>query len=672
LFGKLLIEAPVVLIRDFFTKNAMNCLINALKGEDRYLQRTANKAMQNLQKRIEAEPRTAATLFEDLLRGTNFVDFDKLTKTRTIEKLMSIGDTTAQLEIVQTLHDILFIHGSENPEVAALQNRQGILLQGKFFAQWMSRPQNIELNSERLLSHSTPSLLLENLPSVNVLKCWIRVAYFPSHNAEPEFAEDIRGLAKAKLSTCLEQTLKAGTLGKHMLHSAIGEIRSQEEKSGPTVIAFEPAVRSILDRGWERFQSLGASWELRGGTAKHASGSTPFEEGLLLLYSLTLFQIYSGDAEAVEILDDLLAYDEQSQVHSAKNGVGKSEDQSDALIEILLSFASKPSKFLRRIINIIFEWIAPQITSKGLDSLVRILATKESVEGQQEMFDAADADSQDEDEDDDSDVEMIDSDVEVVSASSGLEEESEDEEEDTQGEDGKESEDEELAAFDAKLAAALGTRKLTNGAEIDDDSSTSGASDTDMDDDQMMVLDQKLAEVFRARQQETGKKQEKKDARETIVNFKNRVLDLVEIYLKVEYLASRSLELLLPVLLLARKTKTKQLADRSCNILNDFCKRCKGVNVPACNDDLAGVELLLALHAEAGTGASNAHANAASHASILLVKSLVNGGIKVEEVVDVYADTQKRLLTDKKCKVQAGLFTDWNNWCVSARERFAE
>jgi DNA polymerase phi len=229
-----------------------------------------------------------------------------------------------------------------------------------------------------------------------------------------------------------------------------------------------------------------------------------------------------------------------------------------------------------------------------------------------------------------------------------------------------------LAAFDAKLAAALGTRKLTNGAEIDDDSSTSGASDTDMDDDQMMVLDQKLAEVFRARQQETGKKQEKKDARETIVNFKNRVLDLVEIYLKVEYLASRSLELLLPVLLLARKTKTKQLADRSCNILNDFCKRCKGVNVPACNDDLAGVELLLALHAEAGTGASNAHANAASHASILLVKSLVNGGIKVEEVVDVYADTQKRLLTDKKCKVQAGLFTDWNNWCVSARERFAE
>jgi DNA polymerase phi len=266
---------------------------------------------------------------------------------------------------------------------------------------------------------------------------------------------------------------------------------------------------------------------------------------------------------------------------------------------------------------------------------------------------------------------MVDSDVEIVSTSSTPEPESDEDEEDATDED-EDSEDEELAAFDAKLAAALGTRKFTNGAEVDDDSSTSGASDTDMDDDQMMVLDQKLAEVFRARQQETGKKQEKRDARETIVNFKNRVLDLIEIYMKVEYLASQSLQMLLPLLHLARKTKTKQLADRACNILNDFCKRCKGVNVPACNDNLAGIELLLALHAEAGTGASNAHANAASHASILVVKSLVNSGVKIGEVVDVYSETQKRMLMDKKCKVQAGLFTDWNNWCISARERFAE
>lgn len=661
------------IIADIFSKNAMSCLTNALKGEDRYLQRTAYKAMQSLQKRIESEPGVAATLLEDLLRGTNFVDFDKLTKTKTMEKLLNIEDTAAQFAIVQTLNDIIYINATPNPEVAALQRRQGILLQAKFFAQWMSRPENIELNSEKIPRHARSSAVLQDVPPLEVLKCWIGVAYFPSNDFDPEISEDTRGLAKAKLSTHLEQTLKAGVLGKHMLRSAIGEIHLQEKNSEHSVLAFDPAVRSILDRGWQRFETLGAIW-YRGNVPGKLDGQyTPFEEGLLLLYCLTLFQVYNGDAEAVEILEDLLAYHEQSEVQSTTNGAPKPEDQSDALIEILLSFASKPSKFLRRMINIIFEGIAPRVTSKGLDSLVRILATKESVEGQQEMFDAADEDahSQDEDDGDASDVEMADSDVEIVSTSSTPEPESDEDEEGATDED-EDSEDEELAAFDAKLAAALGTRKLTNDAEVDDDSSTSGASDTDMDDDQMMVLDQKLAEVFRARQLETGKKQEKRDARETIISFKNRVLDLIEIYLKVEYLASQSLQLLLPLLHLARKTKTKQLADRACNILNDFCKRCKGVNVPACNDDLAGIELLLALHAEAGTGASNAHANAASHASILVVKSLVNSGVKIGEVVNVYGETQKRMLTDKKCKIQAGLFTDWNNWCISARERFAE
>lgn len=659
----------MVLIQDIFSKNAMTCLVNAFKGDDRYLQRTANKAMQSLQKRVDAEPTAAATLLEDLLRGTKFIDFDKITRTKTIEKLLSMGDATAQSDIVQTLHDIISMGGTEAPEVAALQCRQVILLQGRFFAQFMSRPENIELISAKLSSHAKPLKVLEDLPPLEVLKSWIGIAYAPS-NFDPELSEETRGLAKSKLSTGLEQTLKAGLLGKHLLRSAIGEIRFQERRFEQTVVAFDPAIRSILDQGWQRFESLGASWDRGSVLAKLNNKSTPFEEGLLLLYCLTLFQVYNGDAEAVEILEDLLGYHDHSEQISSKTGVRNSEDQSDALIEILLSFASKPSKFLRRMINIIFEGIAPQVTSKGLESLVRILATKECVEGQQEMFDPADedADSQDEDGDEASDVELVDSDVEVVSTSSASEKESEDGDE----EDGEESEDEELAAFDAKLAAALGTRKLTDGAEGDDESSTSGASDTDMDDDQMMVLDQKLAEVFRARQQETGKKKEKKDARETIVNFKNRVLDLIEIYLKVEYLASRSLQLLLPLLLLARKTKTKQLADRACNILNEFCKRCKGVNVPACNEYLAGIELLLALHAEAGTGASNAHANAASHASILVVKSLVNSGVKIGEVVDIYGETQKQMLTDKKCKVQAGLFTDWNNWCISARERFAE
>jgi DNA polymerase phi len=643
----------------------MSCLTNALKGDDRYLQRTAHKAMQSLQKRAEADPKTAGVFLAHLLRGVNFIDFDVVTKSKTVEKLLSVIDDTlhdeVQYGLVDALDECFRRPGTEDHTIANTRRRYVIALQGKLFGHVMSRRETIDCEKEL---RNPPKLY----SSLKILLQWIDAVYFTTEDTDPVISTSTRDSIKGKLATHFEQALKTGKPGQKMLHQVIIHIYVRHRQSNhPTIVEFDSTVQSVVDHGWEILNSIHHSW----GAADKRVNSTPFSEGLLLLYCMVMFQVYNGDGEAVEILEDLIAFHRGSATKTTKSDAGSVDDQSDALIEVLLSFASKQSKLLRRMTNTIFEGLAPQVTRNGLQSLVRVLATKESVEGQQEIFDAADEDVDTQDEDL-SDVEMIDSDVEVVSSSSRASSESSEDRNDSKDEETEDDgEDEELAAFDAKLAAALGTRKLSNGLDDADDSSTSGASDTDMDDYQMMVLDNKLAEVFRARQQQTNKKREKKDARENIVNFKNRVLDLIEVYLKVEYLASQSLELLLPLLHLARKTKTKQLADRACLILNEFCKRCRGANVPTGNDAVEGIELLLALHVEAGTGASNAHANAASHASILVVKSLVNSGVKIGEIVDVYANSQKRMLTDKKCKIQAGLFTDWNNWCVSARERFA-
>lgn len=659
LVSKVLTDAPASLLPSIFRKNGMSCLMNALKGDDRYLQRTAQKTMQSLQKRVEAEPCDGGALLEGLLRATNFADFDTLTKTKAVEKLLSLTDEVGQRELVKTLRNCFQNTGVDDEKAAAIRRKHVLMLQGKLFEQLLTRVKNISQASGVM---GTPDTQL----SLAILKQWTDVAYFASGESEAGILAETRDLVKSRLSTHLEQLLKLGAPGKLLLHLTIMQIYKRDQRNRDrTVVEFDAAVRNVVNDSWEIYKSLSCSWDV-----PHTEGSAPSTDGLVLLYCLVMFQVYNGDAEAVEILEDLLGFQQSlvKEANKTKTSFEIADDQFDALIEMLLSFASKQSRFLRRMTNVVFEGIAPQVTSKGLQSLARILAIEENVEGQQEMFDAIDedADTQDEDDSEASDDEMIDSDVEVVSLSSKASSNADSD----NSEEG--SEDEELAAFDAKLAAALGTRKLPNGVEDDDDSSTSGASDTDMDDDQMMVLDDKLVAVFHARQQETNKKREKKDAKENIVNFKNRVLDLIDVYLKVEYLASQSLDLLLPLLQVARKTKTRQLAIRACNILNDFCKRCKAANVPAYNDSPKGVKLLLALHTEAGKGASNAHANAASRASILVVKSLVNSGVKVVEVVDVYANTRKKMLTDKDYKVQAGLFTDWNNWCVSAREKFAE
>jgi len=90
-----------------------------------------------------------------------------------------------------------------------------------------------------------------------------------------------------------------------------------------------------------------------------------------LLYSMTILQVYNGDADAVSMLDEL------GFCYSKLFGDKKSEkedtsDASDALVEILLSFASKPSQLFRRMSEQVFSVFAEQVTADGLESLISV------------------------------------------------------------------------------------------------------------------------------------------------------------------------------------------------------------------------------------------------------------------------------------------------------------
>lgn len=90
-----------------------------------------------------------------------------------------------------------------------------------------------------------------------------------------------------------------------------------------------------------------------------------------LLYSMTIMQVYNGDADAVSMLDELeFCYtkflgDKETKTEDAG-------DASDALVEILLSFASKQSQLFRRMSEQVFGAFANQITENGLESLTSV------------------------------------------------------------------------------------------------------------------------------------------------------------------------------------------------------------------------------------------------------------------------------------------------------------
>lgn len=296
---------------------------------------------------------------------------------------------------------------------------------------------------------------------------------------------------------------------------------------------------------------------------------------------------------------------------------------------------------------------------------MQILEVKESLAGQQEMFEEQDDDDDEEDGDDDAemmdvDEDELDSDVEVVEA--GASGSGSDDDDDEEEEEDNEEDAQEVAAFEAKLAAALGT----HGAD-------DGDSDEDMNDDEMDELDDKLVQVFRARRQETSHRKDKQDARENMVNFKNRVLDLLEIFVKKSHSRLLALDILLPLLRLSRRSSVKQIATKANNVLREYTKVCKGNALPKIEDAAQAEalwELLRSVHKEASHSGPMGHATACSQASLLVVKVLVaHDKNAIAGVVDVYAATRKDQLMSTKSHVQPSFFSEWNNWCVSASKQ---
>lgn len=248
--------------------------------------------------------------------------------------------------------------------------------------------------------------------------------------------------------------------------------------------------------------------------------------------------------------------------------------------------------------------------------------------------------------------------------SSSAEEESDDGSSDTDTADSDEDDDG-LAELNAKLAQIVGTRPGNEDVDAEDSSS----SDEEMTDEQMFELNGSLENIFREQKKVTSKKTEKKDAKENIVNFKCRVLDLLEIYVKQEHGNGLPLSLSLPILTLVRTTTSPLVSRKACDVMRGYARLCKGDGMPDIEDTESVFDLLEAVHVEAMKEGSNAHASACSQASLLLVRVLVAHDREcLRKVVKVYGATQERALFDSSCKVKTSFFTDWLNWCTSARK----
>ena len=311
------------------------------------------------------------------------------------------------------------------------------------------------------------------------------------------------------------------------------------------------------------------------------------------------------------------------------------------------------------------------MTADSLQSLLDILEQKESLTGQQQLFDSKDGEEEEDqleadevDLDDMSDVELVNGEPTSTADSEDEEDGDSDEDSSSDASEGADNEgNDEEAIFDKKLAEALGTGRLESD-ESDEDGS-------DMDDEQMLALEPHLTSIFNERQKNTSKKQERKDAKENIVNFKNRVIDLLAIFVKSQHSTVLALDTILPLVRLVRTTTNKQTGEKASAVLKQYFEACsKKKEYPQPEDSEVMFEVLANVHDEMKRGGSKLHANACSRSSLFIAKVLVGmDQSHYGRIAEMYATMMSVWWQNPKSKVQPSIFTEWTSWSITTRKQ---
>ncbi|KAL2137014.1 hypothetical protein VTI74DRAFT_10490 [Chaetomium olivicolor] len=620
------------MVPTLFSKNLMVCLMNQAAKEDRYLHRAALKALKAIEAAVEKAPSLLPTILEELLGKQGAYNFDQRTNTKTVDKLLQ-HTTPATVKPVLKALQLKDASKSGLDEPKYYQALGGYLFR---LASIQSESPEADASSK-----SVPGLAIKSLTEL---------AY--SNKSVPT---NIRETLRTRSTSAFAKLVRRPEDFGHLCNA----ILSIETDVDPN----DEIASSVLPDAYERLKDL-------LDPAKETEVTRGPRQALGLLHAVGILQFYNQDPDVIDLFEELGECYEKLESH----GRGSDEGISEYLVEILLAMVARPSSLMRQVSQQVFEAFTGFMSAEALKLLTDPLAVEESAKGQQALFSTEDEDMMDAEAAgaSGSDVEELDSDVEIVDLeAAGSDGHDDDESDDDQSdkdeaEDIEEKDQEALDALDNALAEALGSHRLDKDAEAasDDDES-------DMTDSEMLAVDEKLAEIFKQRAKVASKKKEKKDAKDTVVNFKHRVLDLLTIFVKKEAAAANPLafDALLPLLVLVRTTTTKALGNKACDIIQHFSKSLKkargqGDKEATGLDTEALIGLLTELHNEASKDPSHAFARAVSTASLAVASVLCANREKREEVFGLYAQTQLRWFQGE-VRIQPAFFSDWLNWCQS-------
>lgn len=361
LFQRIVPNVPVKVLSDIFTQNLMRCLTNQLASPERYLHRAAERSIKTILARARSNPNTRAPMLKALLDPVNGdINFDKITKTKTVETLISLVDDPSFEQVVGIYEDLILRPGVDDEKTAASRRQ--------------SAADHLVSAVRTIQHHSTEQVLAKSEFLVNIrriLALLAKCAYFEVDNAPndqgdstgPKISQASREMFRTRISSCLSSLVaKPIREPSYFAYELVCNIHGREENANHphVVLNADENVRNVLRKAWQTLRKVHAQ------SSCDPDEEARFFRALELLYSLTILQVHNEEADAVGILVELN--------HSFKPLLQKKRRPQDSatLIEILLSFIAKPSQLFRRLAQQVFTACASELDDTALQSMIEV------------------------------------------------------------------------------------------------------------------------------------------------------------------------------------------------------------------------------------------------------------------------------------------------------------
>lgn len=535
-----------------FGDNMMKVFLNSLSSDETYLYKAARELASSLPELVNQnkDNEVPFEILKHFLRGKGNFHFDKWTKTKIVENLRGTLKETGLQKFLTWLMETFdrgYIDSSE-PEsgsAAKIAELTRIAVLNQLFC---------------LIKRRTA--LPEDDWVEQVLFFFLERAYFKVDPKVP-FSSSVRQTSQQRFFGAL----KAVSFSQKNMHVKLYNVVQHAKE----LLADEK--NKVASDKWtdEAASTFKKVIKLVGKIQKKREREQICEEDEVfeMLFCHMALQLFVEPEEAADILKELeTCYKKQKKREEEDNS--EEPQWVEVLTEVLLSLLTRPSSLFRHLVDHSFAILTPHLTFAALNLCIESVAPKEN-----DPLEVVD-ESEDEEEEEDGDDEEMEDDGNVEEKETSKRTLESGGHENKNGEELNSSEDEENEVVDDDVAFRSEVKAALGPAVMDTDKEDSSSED-DLDDEAMMQFDVALATVFRSRFLAKQKGKNKiEGSTKIILQFKLRVLDLIEIFIKKQASSPFVLELIDPLLGLAWSSlglkEFRSLGERAEGLLkNNLC-----------------------------------------------------------------------------------------------------